>query len=177
VRTSDACLKIARTGHCDAGHPHRPEDVETGEATVTTQVHSNSETILALERAALDRWNSGDIDGQLEHYAEDVTYFDPLVETRIDGRAKVAAYFREFFAGKINIPRCELLNPQVILSDDLAVLTYNLLNYVRGADGADKAGTRWNSTQVYRRVDGQWRVVHVNWSFTRHPAALQGLME
>jgi ketosteroid isomerase-like protein len=144
---------------------------------VTTEVHSNSETILALERAALDRWNSGDVDGQLEHYSEDVTYFDPLVEVRIDGRARVAAYFREFFAGKINIPRCELLNPQVIVSDELAVLTYNLLNYVRGADGAEKAGTRWNSTQVYRRVNGQWRVVHVNWSFTRHPAAMQSLME
>ena len=41
----------------------------------------------------------------------------------------------------------------------------------------EKAGTRWNSTQVYRRVSDQWRVVHVNWSFTRHPAAMQGLME
>jgi ketosteroid isomerase-like protein len=144
---------------------------------VTTDVHSPTETILARERAALDRWNSGDIEGLLEYYSEDVTYFDPLVETRIDGRTKVAAYFREFFAGKINIPRCELLNPQVIVSDDLAVLTYNLLNYVRGADGAENAGTRWNSTQVYRRINDQWHVVHVNWSFTRHPAAMQGLME
>jgi ketosteroid isomerase-like protein len=144
---------------------------------VTTEVHTITETILALERAALDRWNSGDIDGQLEHYSEDVTYFDPLVETRIDGRAKVAAYFREFFAGKIAIPRCELLNPQLIVNDELAVLTYNLLDYVRGADGTEKGGTRWNSTQVYRRVNDQWRVVHVNWSFTRHPAAMQGLRE
>lgn len=66
----------------------------------------------------------------------------------------MAAYFREFVAGKIDIPRCEMLNPQVIVGVDLAVLTYNLLNYVRGAGGAEKAATRWNSTQVYRRVNG-----------------------
>lgn len=141
-----------------------------------TESESIAETIVALERESLECWNKGDIDGTLEHYAEGVTYFDPLVETRCDGRANVAAYFREFFAGKINIPRCEMQNPQVIAGGDLAVLTYNLLNYVRGADGAEKAGTRWNSTQVYRRVDGTWRVVHVNWSFTRHPAATQGLL-
>jgi len=47
---------------------------------MTTDVHTATETILALERAALDRWNSGDVEGQLEHYSEDVTYFDPLVE-------------------------------------------------------------------------------------------------
>ncbi len=141
-----------------------------------TESNSIAETIVARERESLECWNKGDIDGTLEHYAEDVTYFDPLVEARYDGRAKVAAYFHDVFAGKIYIPRYEMSNPQVILSSDLAVLTYNLLNYVRGTDGAEIAGTAWNSTQVYRRMNGQWRVVHVNWSFTRHPAAMQGLM-
>ncbi|HSR50020.1 MAG TPA: hypothetical protein VLV83_04280 [Acidobacteriota bacterium] len=51
-----------------------------------------------------------------------------------------------------------------------------MANYVRGEDGSEKDGTPWNSTQVYRRIEGQWRVVHVHWSFTRHPAAMEGLM-
>ena len=141
-----------------------------------TESDSITETIVALERESLECWNKGDIDGTVEHYAEDVTYFDPLVETRCDGRAKVAAYFHDVFAGRIDIPRYEMLNPQVIVGRDLAVLNYNLVNYVRGKEGAEEAGTPWNSTQVYRRIDGHWRVVHVNWSFTRHPAARQGLM-
>jgi uncharacterized protein (TIGR02246 family) len=135
-----------------------------------------TETILALERAAMERYNKGDVDGPLEIYAEDVTYFDPITETRLDGHATVAQYFRAFFEGKLDIPRYEIPNPQVIVSGDIAVLTYNLANYIRGEDGAEKAGAPWNSTQVYRRIDGQWRVVHVHWSFTRHPAAMQGLM-
>lgn len=32
------------------------------------------------------------------------------------------------------------------------------------------------TTQIYRLIDGQWRVAHVNWSFIRHPAVMQGLM-
>ena len=137
-----------------------------------------SETILALERGINERWNKGDVDGALEMYSEDVTYFDPLTEMRLEGRKAVEAYFRQFFEGKLNIARNDFPNPQVIVSDggDLAVLHYNLRNFINDGQGGEKPGTPWNSTQVYRLIDGNWRVVHVNWSFTRHPAAMQGLM-
>jgi uncharacterized protein (TIGR02246 family) len=141
-------------------------------------ISKTSETILSLERSMNDRWNKGDVDGALEVYSEDVTYFDPLTERRLDGRKAVAAYFRQFFEGKLNILRNKFPNPHVIVSDggDFAVLTYNLLNIVPDGNGGEKSGTAWNSTQVYRLIDGQWRVAHVNWSFTRHPAAMQGVM-
>jgi uncharacterized protein (TIGR02246 family) len=137
-----------------------------------------TETILALERSINERWNKGDVDGALEIYSEDVTYFDPLTERRLEGRKTVEAYFRQFFEGKLNILRNEYSNPQVIVSDsgDLAVVSYNLVNFVADGNGGEKLGATWNSTQVYRLIDGKWRVAHVNWSFTRHPAAMQGLM-
>ncbi len=137
-----------------------------------------NQTILALEQGINDRWGKGDVDGALDIYSEDVTYFDPITEVRMEGRKAVEAYFREFFEGKLNVLRNEIPNPQVIVSDggDLAVLSYNLLNFVGDGQSGEKPGTAWNSTQVYRLIDSQWRVVHVNWSFTRHPAAMQGLM-
>ena len=137
-----------------------------------------TETILALELAINERWNKGDVDGALEMYSEDVTYFDPLTEMRLEGRKAVDAYFRQFFEGKLNILRNEFPNPEVIVSDggDLAVLHYNLINIVPDGQGGEKQGTPWNSTQVYRLIDGQWRVVHVNWSFSRNMAALQAMM-
>jgi uncharacterized protein (TIGR02246 family) len=135
-----------------------------------------TDSILALERGALDRWNKGDVEGCIELYADDVTYFDPITERRLNGLPAVAEYFRTYFAGKLDIPRYEILNPQVITDGALAVLTYNLVNYVVSEDGSETAGTPWNSTQVYRRAGDQWRVVHVHWSFTKHPAAIQGLM-
>lgn len=84
-------------------------------------------------------------------------------------------YFRRQWAGKVRIPRYEIVNPQVVSDGNLAVFSYNLVNYVHDADGSETEGTRWNSTQVYRRTGDQWRVVHAHWSFTRHPAATQGL--
>lgn len=141
-------------------------------------INKITETILSLEQGINERWNKGDVDGALEIYSEDVTYFDPLTEMRLEGRKAVEAYFRQFFEGKLNILRNDFPNPQVIVSDsgDLAVLHYNLRNYVPDGQDHEKPGTPWNSTQVYRLVNGKWRVVHVNWSFTRHPAAMQGLM-
>ena len=136
------------------------------------------ETIISLERQALDHWNRGDVEGQLKFYADDVTYFDPITATRIDGWPAVADYFRTVWAGKVNIPRYDMVNPRVVAGPDLAVLSYNLVNYFPAPEGSEIVGTRWNSTQVYRRTGDQWRVVHVHWSFTKHPAfdnmAVQG---
>jgi hypothetical protein len=41
--------------------------------------------VVARERAALDRWVTGDPDGYLDISASEVTYFDPYQEKRTDG--------------------------------------------------------------------------------------------
>jgi ketosteroid isomerase-like protein len=139
----------------------------------TRDARTAAEQIITLERAALDRWGHGDPGGFLEVYAADITYFDPSVAARIDGHATMAEYYRPWF-GKIHIARYEMLNPQVVVEGNMALLSYNLVNYMRDADGAESIGTRWNSTTVYLRRDGGWKAVHSHWSFTRHPA-LQAL--
>jgi len=136
----------------------------------TTDADTITRTILSLERRANERWNRGDVEGPLEIYADDVTFFDPITAARIDGWPAVAEYFRTIWAGKVRIHRYEMINPQVVTDGGMAVLSYNLVNYVHTEDGSEKVGTQWNSTQVYRRTGDQWRVVHVHWSFTKHPA-------
>ena len=44
------------------------------------------------------------------------------------------------------------------MSDDLAV-SVELERYVRQVDGKDEA-TTLRATQVYRREDGEWKVIH-----------------
>ncbi len=44
-----------------------------------------SETIIALEKRALEKWNQGDPSGYLDLSAEDATYFDPSLERRLNG--------------------------------------------------------------------------------------------
>jgi ketosteroid isomerase-like protein len=127
------------------------------------------ELLLALERRGLDRWGKGEPAGILELYADDVTYFDPLVARRIDGWEAMRAYY-EPWTGRISVPRYEIVNPAVVASDGLALLSYNLVNYQRDAAGKESTGSRWNCTEVYRREGEQWKIVHSHWSFTQHPA-------
>ena len=138
---------------------------------MSTKIESaaTADHIVILERAALDRWGSGDPDGFLELYAADVTYFDPLTEKRVDGHGAMAEYYRPW-VGKIKIPRYEMLNPHVVVGADLAVLTYNLVNYVVDATGVESIGACWNSTVVYRRTGVAGKSLHSHWSFTRHAA-------
>jgi ketosteroid isomerase-like protein len=125
--------------------------------------------IIALERAALDRWGAGDPQGFLDLYGTAVTYFDPSTPLRIDGRAAMVDYYRPWL-GSIHIDRYEMLNPRVVVDDNMAVLSYNLVNYAQDADGRESVGSRWNSTTVFQRAGGVWKTVHSHWSYTAHPA-------
>ena len=131
-----------------------------------TNRESVQDQILMLERAALDRWGAGDPDGFLETYAADVTYFDPVTAARIDGREAMGAYYRPWI-GKIKVDRYEILNPSAVVTDNIAVLTYNLVNFLREADGTERLLNRWNSTAVYQRHGTEWKIVHSHWSFTQ----------
>jgi uncharacterized protein (TIGR02246 family) len=124
------------------------------------------EEIIAIERAALDRWGRGDPSGFLETYAPEVTYFGAVTEQRIDGLDAMKAWFAPI-AGKIKIDRYEMLNPKVQRYGDVAVLSYNIVNYVKQPGGSEKAIQRWNSTAVYRLMDGRWRTIHSHFSYTK----------
>lgn len=122
--------------------------------------------VIAVERAALDRWGRGDVNGFLELYADEITYFDPMQDRRLDGRETLRALYGPL-AGTFTVDRYQMLTPRVQRYGDVAVLTYNLQNYTRLADGSERPATRWNSTAVFRRIDGRWRTVHSHWSFTK----------
>lgn len=49
---------------------------------------------------------------------------------------------------------------------DVAVLTFNLVSY-RTDDGVERAISKWNSTEVYRRTAEGWRIWHSHWSYIR----------
>lgn len=116
--------------------------------------------IIALERSALDRWGKGDPMGFVEIADPQITYFDPSLERRIDG---FAAFTRamEAIKGKVQLDHYELVNPRVELGVDLAVLSFN---YVSRKGSAE---SRWNSTEVYRRTERGWKLVHSHWSQTQ----------
>ena len=116
--------------------------------------------IVATETAALDRWLSGDPSGFLQVSDEDVVYFDPFLERRLDGLAALTAYY-EALRGKISAARYEILNPKAQVFGDSVVLTFNFVSW----GGTDDA-KRWNCTEVYARRGDAWKIVQTHWSFT-----------
>ena len=124
------------------------------------------EAIVALERGALDRWGIGDPQGFFDIMASDQTYFDPTTAKRIDGHDALKNYFAPF-TGKIKIERYEMIAPTVQRSGDLAVLTFNLVSYGAQLDGGPKTTVPWNSTEVYQRLNGSWKIVHSHWSYVK----------
>jgi ketosteroid isomerase-like protein len=132
-----------------------------------------TETILSIERSANERWNKGDCHGYLDTYSDDMTYFDPGTEKLVVGHKAVEEYILKIYRNP-NIVRSEYLNPEVAVSDagDLAVLSYNLRNFVADEKEGEKLLRPWNCTEVYRLIDGKWRIVNSHWSFVRHPAII-----
>jgi ketosteroid isomerase-like protein len=122
--------------------------------------------IVAMERAALDRWGAGDPLGYLEIMATDVTYFDPTQERRVDGLGAMTDLLVPF-TGKIRVDRYDMVKPLVQGHGDAAILTFNLVSYRRRPDGTEDAISHWNATEGYARIDGYWRIVHSHWSFVQ----------
>jgi ketosteroid isomerase-like protein len=134
---------------------------------------TESDEIIRLERAALDRWGRGDPTGFLDTYAQEVTYFDPGIERRLDGHKELTDYYRPL-TGMIKVARYEMLNPKVQQHGNTAVLSYNLRSDAIQPDGKETT-VRWNSTSVYVRVSGEWKTIHSHWSLTAHPS-LKGII-
>jgi ketosteroid isomerase-like protein len=122
--------------------------------------------LVAMERAALDRWGRGDPQGYLEIMADEVTYFDPMQEKRVDGIAAMKKMLAPI-TGKVNVSRFDMIEPKVQRHGDSALLTFNLVSYVAQPDGREIAVARWNSSELYGRINGQWRIVHSHWSYIK----------
>ena len=152
VRTTDTIALVLAATFMPAPHFPAARDAQ-------------SDTIISLERAALDRWGKGDPQGYLDTYAPDVTYFDPMQEKRVDGRAALKELYGPL-TGKISIDHYEMIGTKVQRHGDVAVLTFNLVSHAKRPTG-EPLIVRWNSTEVYARSQGRWRIIHSHWSFTR----------
>lgn len=120
--------------------------------------------IIALERAALDRWNKGEPQGYLDLYAPDITYFDPATARRIDGLEAMKDYYAAI-TGKVKVSRYDMIAPNVQHYGEVAILSFQLTSFGLKPDGTEQPQARWNSTAVYRQVGNTWKTAHTHWSY------------
>lgn len=132
--------------------------------TTTTNLATNSklfQKLIAMEQSALERWGKGDPHGFLDISAEDVVYFDPFLDRRLNSISELKQLY-DSIRGTIHVDRFEMIDPKVQSVDSMAVLTFNLVSYEK-----DNV-FRWNCTEVYRlQSNGEWKIVQTHWSFTK----------
>ncbi len=117
--------------------------------------------ILALERAALDRSDRGDVSGFLELSDPEVVYMDPSLEEPIYGLAALREYYLK--ANVSETSSGKILHPKVQVWGDTAVLTFR---YDSTLDKSRRV-IRWNATEVYRRTKAGWHIVHTHWALLK----------
>jgi ketosteroid isomerase-like protein len=125
------------------------------------------EELVALERSALDRWIRLDPQGYLDIFASEVTYFDPFTETRVDGldAMQVRLAPMKTMESPFADLRYDMIDPTVQRHGDVALLTFNLVNFGKLPDAPERVLARWNSTEVYVRTGGTWKIIHSHWSY------------
>lgn len=101
-----------------------------------------AEIVMDIERANNERWNQGDCYGYLDSYSDDISYFDPITAKLLVGKEVVEKHILTHYKNP-NIIRSEYIDPNVAISEagDLAVLSYNLRNFIVGEHGEEQLQT------------------------------------
>jgi ketosteroid isomerase-like protein len=114
----------------------------------------------------MERWRKGDPWGFTDISAPEVTYFDTGTPQRINGREALKAEYAQR-EGKIFYDVMDFISPMVQVCGDMAVLGYRFWSTRLNRDGSVLDRTPWNCTEVFTRIDGQWRIVHTHWSLIK----------
>lgn len=135
---------------------------------------SAANAIFRLEDGAMEQWRQGKPLAWAEIAADDISYIDPNLTAPVIGADAYRAYLKPL-TGKIAYDESEYVHPRVARYGDTAVLTYNYHSLRRNRQGVLERTSFWNTTEVYSRIAGQWRVVHTHWSYIDHklPARLE----
>jgi ketosteroid isomerase-like protein len=121
---------------------------------------SPEHTILTMERRAMDGWLQGNPDAFLDISDPTITYFHYTLETRLDGLPAVRALY-ESYRGRPLFDRYEIVDPNVVVAGNVAVLTYQLTTQ----NGS--LSRRWNATEVFRDGQTGWRIIHTHFSLVK----------
>lgn len=126
-----------------------------------------ADKIFAIEDSAMEEWRKGNPMKWIEISAEDVTYVDPGLTAPIVGRDAYIQYLTPL-KGKIFYDASEYVDPKVAVYGDTAVLTYNYHSKQKDASSRLQRSSFWNTTEIYRLIAGEWKIVHTHWSYIQH---------
>jgi hypothetical protein len=149
-------------GRCPTARPSVTVPV-SGAVSGTQNLSELEKKIVQIEKDALDKWYAGDPAPYISNMGGDIGYFEPVLDKRLDGKEPLQNMF-EALRGKVHADKYDMLNTRVQATENMAVLTFNLLAVEQGVP------FRWNCTEVYSLDKaGQWKLIHSHWSETNPP--------
>ncbi len=131
---------------------------------LTVQAQDEVESaILALEKEALENWSNLNPAGYAIHFAENATYLDDIgAQDRVEGLENISNYL-ETLKAVLKVHKYEIQKPKFQVYDDMVIFSFHYHNYIPDMG----AGTPWKASVIYREMDGNWKVVHANWSMIK----------
>ncbi len=121
--------------------------------------------IVEKEKLLLDEWGKGHTMVFPENSADEITYFDPSLQKRLKGKNNFIELLKPI-ENKFTIEKYEMIDPEVQIYGDVGILTYNLIDYSKDLQGTEKKFL-WNTTEVYKKFNEEWLLVHSHWSITK----------
>mgnify|MGYP003596214536 CR=1 FL=1 len=139
----------------------------TSETLGTTDVAAVLAELMRVEDGAMERWRQGDPMGWTEIAAPEVSYVDPSLTEPVVGHESYTRYM-ESLAGKIFYGASHYARPHAAVHGEVAILTFNYQGSTCKTDGSIQRYALWNTTEVYARLEGEWKIIHSHWSLTAH---------
>ena len=134
-------------------------------STFSAQKQDDSETVIAMERKAMDAWGIGNPDEFLSISDPEITFFHSAVtERRIEGLPALKEFYGTY-RGRPLFDSYDLRDPKVQVYRETAILTYRLVT----RNGS--LVREWDATEIYQRKEAGWRIVHSHFSAAKEPAA------
>ena len=127
-------------------------------------------------RQLIDEWRSAlcarDLDRLMQHYAEDVLFFDAVPPCRHHGADAYRRTWEAMFAFLPPRLGSEIRDLSIAIGGDLAVM--HCLQRLTNADTGEAATCGWVRVTVgYQRRQGAWKVIHEHVSVPFDPATSQ----
>lgn len=99
----------------------------------------------------------------MKNVADDCTMWVPDYPNRIDGKTTIHNLTEAETQGPGKLILAEMANEKVQVYGDVAILSYNFMGMAKDKDGVVEP-TQAKSSRVYLNKDGQWWLVHANFS-------------
>lgn len=131
---------------------------------------ADADAIVGILSAACVAVEAGDEDGLLTMFHErPETFLFDYMPPRAAGTAKLRENFRAASRGLVGSLTCEVREVEVYPLSPDAAWTAAILHVAARYDSGDEVDLTYRATDIWRRIDGRWAVVHEHASLPVDP--------